>query len=250
MKTDWKRQRRVQPEILDELPADDPEAIHSRGDLRRLNWLMGNRRHLVGAMRAVISRQTAVRVVELGAGDGDLIGGLLRNLGEQVPPGELILVDRQPCVAQGTLGRLEESGWTTRVEEADVFEWLDAFEADGLPTFVLANLFLHHFPDEDLERLLAGVARIAEGFAACEPRRSRLAHRAASLIGLMGCNRVTRHDARVSVEAGFHETEISHLWPEAGWSAIERAAGLFGHLFFARKADDAGGAAGGEGDRQ
>jgi hypothetical protein len=36
--------RQVLPEILDHLPADDPEAIGSRRDLRRINFLMGNKR--------------------------------------------------------------------------------------------------------------------------------------------------------------------------------------------------------------
>ncbi len=34
--------RTVVPELLDELPPDDPRAMHSRGDLRRVNRLMGN----------------------------------------------------------------------------------------------------------------------------------------------------------------------------------------------------------------
>ena len=38
--------RVVIPELLDHLPADEPEALRSRRDLRRVNWLMGNERWL------------------------------------------------------------------------------------------------------------------------------------------------------------------------------------------------------------
>ena len=36
--------RTVIPELLDHLPADDPHAMRSRRDLRRINFLMGNER--------------------------------------------------------------------------------------------------------------------------------------------------------------------------------------------------------------
>jgi len=42
----------VIPELLDELPPDDPRAVHSRGDLRRVNKLMGNADIVAGAVGA------------------------------------------------------------------------------------------------------------------------------------------------------------------------------------------------------
>ena len=59
--------RRVQPEILDDLPAEDPRAVRSRRDLRLINRLMGNHRWV---LRHVAEHSG--RVVELGAGDGCL----------------------------------------------------------------------------------------------------------------------------------------------------------------------------------
>jgi hypothetical protein len=59
------------------------------------------------------------------------------------------------------------------------------------------------------------------------------------LLGLIGCNDVTRHDAVLSVHAGFRGTELSELWREAqpdGWTLRESAAGPFGHLFSASRA--------------
>ncbi len=52
------------------------------------------------------------------------------------------------------------------------------------------------------------------------------------LLPLIGCNRVTRHDAAVSVQAGFTGAELTALWP-AGWRITESAAGLFTHSFIA-----------------
>jgi hypothetical protein len=47
---------------------------------------------------------------------------------------------------------------------------------------------------------------------------------------------VTRHDAAISVRAGFRDRELSELWPDqAGWRLSEAPAPPFGHLFVARR---------------
>src|SRR5690606_611777 len=46
--------RVVLPEILDSLPPDDPRAIRSRGDLRRINRLMGSLGWLLRALDALV----------------------------------------------------------------------------------------------------------------------------------------------------------------------------------------------------
>ena len=48
---------------------------------------------------------------------------------------------------------------------------------------------------------------------------------------------VTRADALISVHAGFRDAELGALWPSAGWTVDEYAAGLFSHCFAARRTD-------------
>ena len=43
--------RLIQPEILDELPADDPRAIQSRRDLQKVNAFMGHAGLVTRALR-------------------------------------------------------------------------------------------------------------------------------------------------------------------------------------------------------
>jgi hypothetical protein len=58
-----------------------------------------------------------------------------------------------------------------------------------------------------------------------------------AVVGLVGCTDVTRHDAVVSVRAGFVSGEISRAWPQDGaWRIEDRPRGLFSHLFSARRA--------------
>jgi hypothetical protein len=56
------------------------------------------------------------------------------------------------------------------------------------------------------------------------------------LLWAIGCNSVTRHDALVSVRAGFSGDELSALWPDKkNWQLTERRAGPFSHLFIAQR---------------
>ena len=101
---------------------------------------------------------------------------------------------------------------------------------------VISNLFLHHFEEARLAELLRGIARVARVFVALEPRRSRWALAASRNLWAIGCNGVTRHDAPVSVRAGFAGDELSRLWPADGeWQLAERRAGWFSHLIVAKR---------------
>ncbi|MEO7252495.1 MAG: hypothetical protein ABIW30_07805 [Arenimonas sp.] len=226
--------RRVQAELLDELPGDDPRAVRSRRDLQRINSLIGSTAILLRALDDNAG-MPPTQLVELGSGDGRLLLQVARARCKAWPGVQVSLVDRQPCVSAETLSEFHALGWPAQVLTLDVFDWLA--QAQTAPVDVLlANLFVHHFEGERLQKLLDGIARSCRGFVCNEPRRSRLALFGSHLLGLIGCNAVTRHDAVLSVHAGFRDAELSALWPRtasAGWQLHEREAGIFGHLLVA-----------------
>jgi hypothetical protein len=223
--------RRVEAEWLDVLPVNDPRARRSRRELARVNILMANAGIVAGCLRP---GEAAVTVAELGAGDGRFAARLARALGEAPPGGCMTLVDRQPALDREAARCLEALGWRVEVAAADATEWLETAQPQGA---IVANLFLHHLQDDALARLLALVAQRTRRFAACEPRRSRLAGLGARMLGAIGCGPVTRHDAVASVRAGFTGSELTTLWPRApGWATEERSRGLFSHAFSAERA--------------
>jgi hypothetical protein len=157
---------------------------------------------------------------------------------------ELWLLDRQALVSAATLEAYARLGWHARPLVCDVRDWAAAPAAASaaatavVPRYdvIVTNLFLHHFAAAALRTLLTGVAARCERFLACEPHRSTLALAGSHLLGAIGANRVTRHDAVLSVRAGFRDHEISDHWPDRGWQLEEHAAGLFSHLFVAWRA--------------
>ena len=224
--------RRLEPELLDVLPADAREAVRSRRDLRLLNAVM-----LHPGIMARRMRRHAVKVprqiIELGAGDGSLMLRLCRRLARHWSGVNAVLVDRQDIVTPETRQAISDLGWReTRVTQ-DVFEYLAvAAPAD----IIITNLFLHHFPPPQLTEIFTQCAKLSSVLIALEPRRGILPLVGSRLVGLLGCNHVSRHDAVVSVRAGFRDSELSELWPQRqGWSFDEGSAGLWTHCFVARK---------------
>jgi hypothetical protein len=227
--------RTIEAEWLDSLPGDDPGAIGSRRDLRRLNWLMLHDRIVARA----ISRHATGKprnILEIGAGDGAFMLSVARKLAPHWPDVTVTLLDRQDVASADMRQRFDELGWKTRIAVADVF---DFFASNRKVRFdiVVANLFLHHLSSQDLIRLFEHLAGCTSLFVACEPRRSFPALQASRMLWAIGCNSVTRHDAAASAKAGFRDRELLQLWPaERGWELRERPAGLFSHCFVARHA--------------
>ena len=227
--------RRVEEELLDGLPAEDPRARRSRGDLQCIHRAMATLRIVERALDRGTSGFVPRTLLELGAGDGSLMLRLAQERAARWPNVHVALLDRLNLVAPQTLDGIREAGWTPTVVAMDVFDWL-AQRDDSRWDVVLAHLFVHHFASGELQRLLAGIAARAHVFLCCEPRRSALALAGSHMVGLLGAGPVTRQDAVSSVHAGFWARELSSLWPNPqDWVMSEYSAGLFSHCFLATR---------------
>ena len=203
--------RVVQPEILDCLAVDDPEALRSRRDLRMINGLMGNLRWL----RRQVQRFDPRGVVEIGAGDGGLLADLAKG------GRELLGIDLAPSPASLPEG----------------IEWVqgDVFESFQPRECAVANLFLHHFEEARL-RELGKALRECSFLCICEPLRARLAlAEGYALFPLV--NRVTRHDMIVSIRAGFRSGELPEILgvDGQGWNVREGCTALGAYRLLAWK---------------
>jgi hypothetical protein len=223
--------RIVESELLDTLPPDDPRAVRSRRDLRRVNAWMRNHVIMAGALKNNLSGLALEQITELGAGDGDFLLRVAKQISPHRTNVNAILLDRQNIVTPQTLAAFAPLGWRAETIVADVFDW------PQVPAqIVIANLFLHHFEDARLAELLRVISKRAELFIAIEPHRFRHAFPCGQLLWFIGCNAVTRHDAEASVRAGFLGGELSAFWPDRDqWQLTENRAGWFSHLFVARR---------------
>lgn len=214
------------PEILDFLGPEDPRAIRSRRDLVLVNRLMRQSAIMANTLAPLPSPKLWV---DLGGGDGRFLLRTLARMTRRWPAGKVQIADRLNIVSTQTRAGFAALGWTCESLTGDIMETLPGLS----PDLITANLFLHHLDDNALPKLLELVAQ-SRAFVACEPQRSGFSLLGAHLIGLLGVNDVTRHDALASVRAGFHGHELSRLWPKTeGWRLAERAVFPFTHLFCA-----------------
>ncbi|TJV43891.1 MAG: methyltransferase domain-containing protein [Mesorhizobium sp.] len=223
-------QRRLVPEILDGLAADDPRALASRRDLRRINALMFQARIMASLLRKFVPKPPQ-RILEIGAGDGTFMLAVARRMARHWPEVELTMLDRAGLLTAELSADFDRLGWTIEGITADVFDWAEGTQGKRFDA-ITVNLFLHHFDDAGLVRLFSLLTTKAPLLLATEPLRSMPALAAARLLPAIGVNDVTRHDAAQSVRAGFRGSELSDLWLAAGRKPLEeRRAGLFSHVF-------------------
>jgi len=184
--------RSVQPEILDGLSQDSAAAQASRRDLRIINRLLGSHAWFSAELRD--KRQVREPVLEIGAGTGELG----RTLGAIVPEVAGLDLGRRPI------------GWP---QLAPWFE-TDVLDFTGWSDYpiVIGNLFFHHFNDAGLAQLGGHLNEHARVIIASDPLRVRRTTTLFSLLcPLIHAHRVTRHDGRVSITAGFLHDELPQL---------------------------------------
>jgi 2-polyprenyl-3-methyl-5-hydroxy-6-metoxy-1,4-benzoquinol methylase len=185
--------RVLTPEILDSLPADHPAARRSRRDLRLTNALMGNHRWLMRELHRLARPSEAI--LELGAGDG-AFALTATQAGLNVHALE------QSCPAP--------AGWPA--DRSWHATDLRSFPHYATYPVVIGNLIFHHLPDPELRQLGAVLRRRCRVILASEPARRKASQTMFALLGpLLGADRVTLHDARVSIEAGFRGRELPGL---------------------------------------
>ncbi|QJE94967.1 class I SAM-dependent methyltransferase [Luteolibacter luteus] len=181
--------RVVEPEIIDQLPPDHPDVIRSRRDLKVINFLMGNERWITRKIAEFPSARNK-GVLEIGAGEGTLLDRLAKKYPD-IPLTACDLAPRPP----GLQGQIK---WDQR----DVFESLSSSPGGILA----ANLFLHHFEYEELERFRPHMEKF-DVICINEPYRTQQTLMDAKFM-LPFVGRATKHDMIVSIKAGFLPGEL------------------------------------------
>ena len=219
--------RLVEPEILDQLREDDPQALRSRVDLRRLNSLMGNMSWLCDTLNSVL--QPGDRVLELGAGDGafaiDYLFPLFRTLSKAGRSCSYTGFDR----------------WLRPPELPAEFDWIQGdilrYEDWEKHDVIIVNLLLHQFSDRELKKLGQGFGAHAHSVVANETARSWSALWKTRASFLLGLGYVSRHDALVSIRAGFRKKELPLLLglESPAWKVSLHTTPMCAYRMIARK---------------
>jgi SAM-dependent methyltransferase len=192
--------RVLKPEMLDTLPPEEARA--SLADLVRINRYWGGYSTLRRLVDQTIPRNESFSLLDVGAASGDM-GRHLEKLRPQARVTSLDYIESHLAACDGS-----------RVA-ADAFAL--PFAAKSFD-YVFSSLFLHHFSDDDVVRLLAECRRVAKKqVLVIDLWRHPIPY---YFIGytrpLFGWHPVSVHDGKISVEAAFRPHELAGLARRAG----------------------------------
>jgi len=200
--------RVLKPEIMDSLPP--AEARASLADLVRINRRWGGHSTLRKLLDDVIPTGEEFSLLDIGAASGDM-GEYIhaRRHGARVTSLDYIASHLEACPGIRVVG--------------------DAFQlpfAAGSFDYVFSSLFLHHFTDEEVVRLLAGFGRIArKRVLIIDLWRNPVPYYFISRTRrLFGWHPVSVYDGAISVEAAFTARELLDLARRAGLTEARAAS--------------------------
>jgi ubiquinone/menaquinone biosynthesis C-methylase UbiE len=197
---------------MDELVDDAGELEANLRDIAFANAAFGGVAPVLRALRGFGARS----VLDVGSGAADIPLALVRDAqrrGEEMTVTCLDSSEQMLAIARAAAGGNPALAFVRGDGTGLPF-------ADGAFDATLCTLALHHFDPGPARALLRELRRVARlGPVVCDLRRSPLAFGAAWLWSRTSRNRLTRHDAPLSVRRAYTPAEALALAREAGWAS-------------------------------
>jgi ubiquinone/menaquinone biosynthesis C-methylase UbiE len=175
-------------------------------------------RHFGGVTPIVrdVLRRNVRSVLDVGCGSGDVVRGLTREAGRLGRSLEIVASDYSDAVLDIARARTP-AGDGIRFEKADARALPFADASFDVAT---CNLALHHFEPADATAVLRELRRVSRLTPlVSDLQRSRLGFAAAyAFAHVIARNRLTKHDAPLSVRRAYTPSEVSALARQAGWT--------------------------------
>jgi hypothetical protein len=232
--------RRLTPEHMDDPHATREEQAVALKFLRRVNARLGGARAAIGHLRrwskdwmheriidaGIPSPQPSpippqgrgrIRILDVGTGSADIPLAIVRWAKRAGHDVHITAIDRHPVTCELAREFIREQGESDRITvvQADALRLMDMFQP-GSFDYAHAGMFLHHLHDVEVMTVLAMMDRLTvRGIIWNDLVRAPLPRLLLCPL-LVGAPPKLRHDAIVSVQAGFKKREVIDLAQRAG----------------------------------
>jgi SAM-dependent methyltransferase len=217
-------QRRLSAEYMDDPAATRDEQATALRFLRMINARLGGAKAAIWHLKRWSPnwpRASVTRILDIGTGSADIplaIARWAQNAGHRV---HLTAVDRHPVTVELAREFIDRNGAAGEIEvmQCDALRLVEVF-APGSFDYAHAGLFLHHLPDIEVMTVLRMTDRLVRrGLIWNDLLRVPLPGVLLWPL-LIGAPPKLKHDALVSVQAGFRKREAMDLAARAGLPAV------------------------------
>jgi len=161
-------------------------------------------------------RGTAVSVLDVACGQGDLLRAIRRWANRRGLAATLAGIDLNPRGA-AMAAAATPPGTPISYQTGDVFQ----HDPQPLPDFIVSSHFAHHLTDAELVRFLAWLdAHAARGWFIADLHRHWMPYLGFRVLAyLAGWHRIIREDGTLSVARSFRRDDWQRAFSEAGVTA-------------------------------
>ncbi|MBL9032924.1 MAG: methyltransferase domain-containing protein [Phycisphaerae bacterium] len=210
-------QRRVDPEFIDDPRATPRQLRQAMFGMRVVNRTMGGISGLVRHLARWSARwptDRPITLLDMGTGLADIPLAAVAWARKRGIELRVTAIDANERVLESARAHVAREPWIT-VECLDALSLEERFAPRSFD-YAHAGMFLHHFDEDGVVRLLRTMDRLTRaGFVWNDLLRTWRGYVPAYLVTLP-CPRALRHDARASLRAGFVEPEVRDLARRAG----------------------------------
>ena len=190
--------RRHDQEIMDDFSIQDERIDNALDELKTINIFLGGKATTQQGFRILRQRKTlhqSLTVLDIGAGGADVFGSTSNNL-------TITALDKNPRTCEYL--RKNTNHTIICGDAMDIPFQYKSFDV------VHVSLFLHHFTEEQIVRLMKSFSRVARhGIIINDLRRSWLALIGIKILTLLfSRSAMVKHDAPLSVRRGFTKKEL------------------------------------------
>ena len=208
--------RSDEAEIMDDLALPEPELKAALGDLKRVNSLLGGHAVALAGLKPFLHQNAAgpCHILDIGCGDGEFLRHLSRFCLKRGISVKLTGWDRN---AESLEAGREKNG----KEFAITYELRDVLEFPELPKgpfVIVCNLFMHHFQDNEILKMLSHWKESeCKAIVINDLDRNPAAYYLFRLFGVIFMkSKVAIHDGLISIQRGFRSADLMRYSREAG----------------------------------
>lgn len=202
-------------EFLDGDELDESALRRNLTDIRRINALLGWTSFTTREVARVVNHYRLRRftLLDVAAGSADIVVAIARWAARASIDADLLATDINPRIV--AVAR-EQIAMTNTVRVACVDALALPYPAKSFD-IALCTLALHHFDSSTAIALLRNMSRVARHVLVFDVVRSRWAHAGAVVLTTIArMDKVTQHDAPLSVRRAYRGLEVQQMAAAAG----------------------------------